>query len=464
MTRTQLSGGTGPSRITHSRNGLLTECRFNPRGRIERTIEHYAGDTDEYRYEYDNAGHLLTVRRNGSTVEQYEYNAKGQRCSQTRRYRSASDRTEGRLAYDGNGRLIEAGDTAFYYDRHGALSERCDYGGTTTYAYNGDTMPDKIVLPSNLRLSYEYDPEQCFSPILRFRNSTLTADMAWDGLLLRVYRDYDTKLRYDFTYTEAGVLHAVRLSFFKPDENGPYGRRHEDSGDWLQWSAAENRRERLLHWLKDSSMPLTLYCGCDQVGTLKTLTDKYGDLVKAMAWDSFGVRYEDTFPDLFMPVGFAGGLTDRDTGLVRFGYRDYDPTVGRFTAPDPLGDTGGDHDLYDYCIDDPVTMNDPSGLLPPAIAAGLGIAGALGLGLGGSYGAAAVADTVGGYRKGEKSTAARDGIKAIASKTAEIHLNSFFPGQLVLGKVTAGATRVLATKIGLEFLKRARSDSRRSDK
>ena len=41
-----------------------------------------------------------------------------------------------------------------------------------------------------------------------------------------------------------------------------------------------------------------------------------------------------------MPVGFAGGLADQDTGLTRFGYRDYDPGVGRFTAPDPLGDTG----------------------------------------------------------------------------------------------------------------------------
>ena len=29
-----------------------------------------------------------------------------------------------------------------------------------------------------------------------------------------------------------------------------------------------------------------------------------------------------------IPFGFAGGLHDRDTGLVRFGYRDYDPEVG----------------------------------------------------------------------------------------------------------------------------------------
>ena len=54
---------------------------------------------------------------------------------------------------------------------------------------------------------------------------------------------------------------------------------------------------------------------------------------------------------------------DKDTGLVRFGYRDYDPAVGRFTCPDPLGDTGGDHDLYDYCVDDPVNSYDPTGLI-----------------------------------------------------------------------------------------------------
>ena len=63
-----------------------------------------------------------------------------------------------------------------------------------------------------------------------------------------------------------------------------------------------------------------------------------------------------------MPIGFAGGLVDRDTGLIRFGYRDYDPHVGRFTAPDPAGDRRGDGDLYDYCVDDPVSRVDPLGL------------------------------------------------------------------------------------------------------
>lgn len=53
---------------------------------------------------------------------------------------------------------------------------------------------------------------------------------------------------------------------------------------------------------------------------------------------------------------------DEHTGFVRFGYRDYDPQTGRFTAQDPARDLRGDADLYNYCVDDPVSCNDPQGL------------------------------------------------------------------------------------------------------
>ncbi|UZP66865.1 hypothetical protein N1030_14810 [Desulfovibrio mangrovi] len=41
-----------------------------------------------------------------------------------------------------------------------------------------------------------------------------------------------------------------------------------------------------------------------------------------------------------------------------------------------MGDTGGDHDLWDYCVDDPVNANDPLGLfvfLLPFAAAAYGL-------------------------------------------------------------------------------------------
>ena len=77
-------------------------------------------------------------------------------------------------------------------------------------------------------------------------------------------------------------------------------------------------------------------------------------MVKEIRRDSFGVPYHDSFPNFAPPIGFAGGLEDPDTGLVRFGWRDYDPTIGRFTSLDPARDRRGDGDLYDYCMDAPV--------------------------------------------------------------------------------------------------------------
>jgi RHS repeat-associated protein len=63
----------------------------------------------------------------------------------------------------------------------------------------------------------------------------------------------------------------------------------------------------------------------------------------------------------FQPFGFAGGFYDYQTGLVRFGARDYDPETGRWTSKDPAGFGGGDTLLYAYCGNDPVNGTDPTG-------------------------------------------------------------------------------------------------------
>lgn len=100
----------------------------------------------------------------------------------------------------------------------------------------------------------------------------------------------------------------------------------------------------------------------DQVGSVRCLATEDGLIGKYVEYDAFGNLIHETNPDFFFPLGFAGGLNDWYTGLVRFGFRDYDPWYGRFTSKDPMGDTGGDHDLWDYCVDDPINMTDSTGL------------------------------------------------------------------------------------------------------
>jgi RHS repeat-associated protein len=87
-----------------------------------------------------------------------------------------------------------------------------------------------------------------------------------------------------------------------------------------------------------------------------------GTVAQQLDYDEFGNVLTDTNPG-FQPFGFAGGLYDPDTGLVRFGARDYDAATGRWTTKDPLKFKSGDTNLFTYTMSDPVNKIDPEGLL-----------------------------------------------------------------------------------------------------
>jgi len=94
------------------------------------------------------------------------------------------------------------------------------------------------------------------------------------------------------------------------------------------------------------------------------ISDVGGNPAKKVEYDSFGSIISDTNPSMNIPFGFAGGLHDRHTNLVRFSARDYDPTLGRWTAKDPIDFAGGDTNLYEYVGGNPITKVDTSGLFP----------------------------------------------------------------------------------------------------
>jgi RHS repeat-associated protein len=126
-----------------------------------------------------------------------------------------------------------------------------------------------------------------------------------------------------------------------------------------------------------------VYCGCgagnipqymlkggvtyriisDHLGSPRLVVDSItGVVLQRMDYDEFGNVILDTNPG-FQPFGFAGGIYDRDTGLVRHGARDYDPETGRWSAKDPIRFKARDANLYGYVLNDPVNAIDLNGLI-----------------------------------------------------------------------------------------------------
>jgi RHS repeat-associated protein len=113
----------------------------------------------------------------------------------------------------------------------------------------------------------------------------------------------------------------------------------------------------------------------DQLGSPRLIVRvSNGAVVQRIDYDEFGNVTLDTNPG-FQPFGFAGGLYDRDTKLTRFGARDYDAEVGRWTSKDPIRFAGGDTNLYGYVLNDPVNRIDPNGLWSVSVCLGYGVAG-----------------------------------------------------------------------------------------
>lgn len=109
----------------------------------------------------------------------------------------------------------------------------------------------------------------------------------------------------------------------------------------------------------------------DHLGSPRFIVDiATGKVKNEMNYDEFGNLIDCKYLGL-VPFGFAGGLYDNDTGLVRFGVRDYDPMVGRWLSKDPIGFWGGQTNLYGYVMNDPINWIDPLGLSQEQIDDGL---------------------------------------------------------------------------------------------
>ncbi len=284
---------------------------YDRRGRVTQAVETVAaGTTDTFDYSYDAVGRLLEVRKNGAEQESYTYDLNGNRL------------TNGGSAatYDAEDRLTQFGPTTFNYAPRGNLISKVNGGQTSGYTYDALGNLIAVTLPDGTIVEYLSDGRK--SRIGRKVNGAPAQGFIYqDPLNILGELDGANNLVSRFVYAE--------------------------SDDVPSFMFRGGETFRLLS---------------DRVGTVRLVVNTAtGVIAQRLDYSAFGEVLVDTNPG-FQPFGFAGGLYDPLTGLVRFGARDYDATIGRWTAKDPLLLAGRDPNLYAYARNDPVNSYDPEGL------------------------------------------------------------------------------------------------------
>ena len=187
----------------------------------------------------------------------------------------------------------------------------------------------------------------------------------------------------------------------------------------------------------------------DQLGSVRMVVDlDTGEIVQRLQYDTWGRVIEDTNPG-FQPFGYAGGIADRDHHLTRFGVRDYDAGLGRWTARDPRGFNGEQWNMYVYVWGDPMNKTDPTGevfFVGAAIGAGINLGSQL-LDNGGRLECVDVSDVIVAAAFGAVSGGVGAGIKGLATSTGmKIGLGALAGAEI--GAVKSIATSAVDTAQG----------------
>ncbi len=275
-------------------------------GRITTLTETELGVSKSMQYGYDSVGRLVKVWRNDTLVSQYSYDANGNRIAHI----TPTSIDSG--TYDAQDRMLIYGNAQYFYTRNGDLQTKIAGTDTTSYTYDALGNLITVVLPTGDRIDYIVDGQN--RRIAKKLNGQIVERWIYSGQLSPV-AELDS----------AGNIVARFVGSYMVKGGNVY---------------------RLI---------------TDHLGSIRLVVDgNSGVVVQRVDYDEFGNAVYDSNPG-FQPFGFAGGLYDNDTKLVRFGARDYDASVGRWTKKDPIG-FGGGLDFYAYVLNNPINYWDPEGI------------------------------------------------------------------------------------------------------
>ena len=354
----------------------------------------------DWTYSYDQADRLATVSLNGGITSTYSYDENGNRINANNQAGQPNQANQSNqpnqpgqtsptsqidptshqrqlsqaASHNTQDALTRCHNRTYTYNKDGdRLSKTC--GGasantanlptlptlptpiTTTYSYGSFGLLQSITLPAQAAstnptnptnpnnqatppktITYEYDGQK--RRIAKYVNGQLTQGFLYQDQLRPIaeYRYYPTST---ININQAATQTLYAQFIYASKINVP---------DIMLKGAGTNQEQtyKLVH---------------DHLGSVRmVINTASGEVMQELDYDEWGETITDTNPG-FQPFGYAGGLVDNDTKLIRFGARDYDPQAGAWTTKDPIGLAGGVN-VYGYVGGDPIGAFDPTGLAP----------------------------------------------------------------------------------------------------
>jgi len=314
-------------------NGIDTANSYDAAGRLK-SVVHTDTTTavrDEFTYTLDAAGNrtavggtrgdetymldklnrIKTITYAGGTVVEYDYDAAGNRVSES------VDGVTTAYSYDDASQLTAVGSKTFAYDANGNVTS----AGNNTFSWDWDNRLTGASVDGT------------------------TATHAYDGDGVRVASEVDGTGRAELSDRESGLPVIV--------DDGTHSYLHADGPIASVDSSGE-----------------VAYMHADALGSIRGRSDALGLNVGTTDYEVFGApRAASGVQGLY---GFTGEPQDA-TGLVHLRARTLDPSVGRFLSPDTVRPgapgTAGYH-LYTYVANNPSTWVDPTGHSAEAAAVG----------------------------------------------------------------------------------------------
>lgn len=324
---------------------------------------------------YDTSGRTVSIQVSGILARSFSYDSKGNLNGRADNIRNMTET----FSYDSLDRLTAASDnrghvTDIKYDGAGNITYKTDLGSVH---YTDGTNRISSIKGEKYTLPVFDDIEYTsFNKISSLRQNISENPLRYNTLSIDYGVDKEKKVEFtgtfmggcgqNFEYHYKNAKTRIYVNDFFTEEttgNSTKSQNYIFAGG----------KAVAIHEIAGNGEVHDTYLHHDNLGSVIAYSDGSGNLTEELSYDAWGRRRDPNTLDYYTlsndsiseyNTGFTGHDHIDMFSLVNMEGRMYDPLVGRFMSPDPIvqmPEYTQSLNRYAYCINNPLSLTDPTG-------------------------------------------------------------------------------------------------------